>query len=468
MLHLKTKLFFLPLEIKTRELYPKLYFAKKALEKNFSCFIGDKAGIFRATKYFNSGVYFYKSINFTDTDHIKKIKKNNNKYIVLDEEGGFTFNTVYEFKKFQSVRSSKENVSLIDKYFNWGNFDNNLYVKKYPKSKNKFCVSGGLRFEVCKKSIVNKVYKKQIDEIKKIYGKKYILITTSHLTSKKEVINYRQSDKYFMNLRTKKNKNERFKELNSMLKLNSEFKKLLLDLFKSFPEENFILRPHPSENLNDWKNFFKKNLNISKNISINTTHDLNALIYNSKCVINSKSASAMHAFFQKKPIISFIPNNVKYTKRLIDYIGSKAKNKKKVLHLIKDILNKKFFLSSSMDAKTRLALSDHVCNMNSKIKPTNVILKEVKKIYKSKSTINLIKVKLYSPFYLMSDFIFKILKIKYYNPKLYNAGIRSGLEKMGTKGINKSEIINFFKNHDMINKINILSFGKNCFLIYKI
>ena len=47
---LKTKLFFLPLEIKIRELYPKLYFASKALERNYACFIGDKAGIFRATK----------------------------------------------------------------------------------------------------------------------------------------------------------------------------------------------------------------------------------------------------------------------------------------------------------------------------------------------------------------------------------------------------------------------------------
>ena len=61
-LNFQTKLFFLPLEIKTRELYPKLYFASKALKKNYSCFIGDKMGIFRATKYFNKGVYFYKSL----------------------------------------------------------------------------------------------------------------------------------------------------------------------------------------------------------------------------------------------------------------------------------------------------------------------------------------------------------------------------------------------------------------------
>ena len=57
------KLLFLPIEIKTREFYPKLYLATKALDQNYSCFIGDKAGIFRATKYFNNGVYFYGNLN---------------------------------------------------------------------------------------------------------------------------------------------------------------------------------------------------------------------------------------------------------------------------------------------------------------------------------------------------------------------------------------------------------------------
>ena len=121
---LKTKLFFLPLEIKTRELYPKLYFASKALEKNYSFFIGDKAGIFRATKYFNKGVYFYKSINQTDTGHIIKIKNRDNKYIVLDEEGGFTYLSSKDYLRFLKHRSSEINLRLIDKYFNWGKFDN--------------------------------------------------------------------------------------------------------------------------------------------------------------------------------------------------------------------------------------------------------------------------------------------------------------------------------------------------------
>ena len=147
--YINSKMLFLPIEIKTREFYPKLYFAKKALDNNFACFVGDKAGIFRATKYFNNGIYFYKSINQTDTNHIKAIKKKNNKYIVLDEEGGFTYSSKKDMEDFLSHRTSKK-CDLIDKFFNWGKFDYSHCIKKYPSYKKKFAISGGLRFEVCK------------------------------------------------------------------------------------------------------------------------------------------------------------------------------------------------------------------------------------------------------------------------------------------------------------------------------
>ena len=68
------KLIFFPIEIKSRELKVRLLMSLFALKKNFFCFIGDKHGIFRATKHFSPGSYFYKSINHKDTGHIQKIK----------------------------------------------------------------------------------------------------------------------------------------------------------------------------------------------------------------------------------------------------------------------------------------------------------------------------------------------------------------------------------------------------------
>ena len=90
------KIIFLPIEIKSRELIPKTLVSMFALKNNFSCFIGNKHGIFRATKHFSPGTYFYKSINHTDLNHIKKIKDLKNNYIVQDEEAGFTHSSIQD------------------------------------------------------------------------------------------------------------------------------------------------------------------------------------------------------------------------------------------------------------------------------------------------------------------------------------------------------------------------------------
>ena len=154
------KIIFLPIEIKSRELKPKLYLAYQALKKDYYCFIGDKAGIFRSVKYFSPGVYFYKSINFPDTDHIKKIKKLKNIYVAQDEESGFTHSSKKDLQKYITVRSSKINVSLIDKFFNWGQFDFGEWKKRYKDYSYKFCLTGSPRVDLWSPNLIKKIYKK--------------------------------------------------------------------------------------------------------------------------------------------------------------------------------------------------------------------------------------------------------------------------------------------------------------------
>jgi surface carbohydrate biosynthesis protein len=459
----KRKILFLPLEIKSRELYPKLYLAKKALDQNYSCFIGDKAGIFRATKYFNNGVYFYKSINQTDTKHILEIKKKNNKYIVLDEEGGFTYILNSEMKDFISHRSSEKNVSLIDKFFNWGKFDYNQFIKKYPKFKKKFTISGGLRFEVCKNSIVQKLYKDQIKDIKKEYSSDYTLIISSHgVTSLNEIKYHLKSDEYFIKFKSKKDKQKRYKVLFELYKLNKDFKSLIILILKKFPNQKFILRPHPSENVKDWNEFLSKNSNITKNILIDSKNDLNALIFNSNGIINSKSASSIHAQLQDKPIISYVPKFLKYEPRLADFLGHTSKTKNDVLKNFKNfIVNKPL----RVKIKNPKILYKNINNFKSKLEPSTIILNEIRKIYKSKSKINILKILILSPLYFFSDFFLKITKLRHH--KLQKLVYRTVNEKMSIEGIKKSRIKSFFNNINRVNKVKILSFGKNCFFIYK-
>lgn len=459
----KRKILFLPLEIKTRELYPKLYFAKKALDQNYSCFIGDKAGIFRATKYFNNGVYFYKSINQTDTNHILKIKEKNNKYVVLDEEGGFTYILDSEIKNFISHRSSKQNVGLIDRFFNWGKSDYSHYIKRYPTFKKKFIITGGLRFEVCKKSIVQKIYKDQIKNIKSEYGSDYTLIISSHGVTSLNVIKYlMKSDEYFMKLKTKKDKQTRYKVLFELYKLNKDFRDLIILILKKYPNQKFILRPHPSESVKDWNKFLSKDLKGSKNILIDSKNDLNALIFNSNGIINSKSAASIQAQLQNKPVISYTPKFLKYEPRVVDFLGHTCSTKQDVVkNFKKGIINK----SLTKKNKESKILSKNINNFNTKIEPSIIMLNEIKKIYKLRSKINILKILSLSPLYYFSDFFLKMAKLRYHSQQ--ELAYKTVNEKISTEGIKRSEINNFFNNINKTNNVKVLSFGKNCFFIYK-
>ena len=456
------KLLFLPIEIKTREFYPKLYLATKALDQNYSCFIGDKAGIFRATKYFNNGVYFYKSANIPDTQHIIKIKKKKKKYVVLDEEGGFTLVLDKEIKDFISHRSSKINISLIDKFFNWGKFDYFHYIKKYPTLKKKFLITGGLRFEVCQKSIVKKIYKYQINNIKSEYGNNYTLIISSHgVTNLSELKHMFESDKYYMKLKTKKDKQERYKLLYELYKLNKEFKNLIISIVKNFPKQKFILRPHPSESLKEWNKFLSKNLKDQKNIYIDVKNDLNALIFNSNGIINSKSGASIHSIIQNKPIISYTPKFLKYELRLSDYLGHTSKTKNDVIKNFKKIIINK----STKKAQNSKLLFKNINNFCTKKKPSSIILKELDKLYNAKSKINILTILFLSPIYFFFDFFLRKLKLRQH--KMQDLTYRTTTEKIHKEGLKKSEVEEFVKNMDKKKSIRVLSFGKNCFFLYK-
>ena len=76
---------YLPIELKARELAPKVFLSLVAANKNFRIYLGTQATISRiiSTKKETGGVYFYKgglSLNL-----IKNIKKCS-KFIILDEE----------------------------------------------------------------------------------------------------------------------------------------------------------------------------------------------------------------------------------------------------------------------------------------------------------------------------------------------------------------------------------------------
>ncbi len=453
------KIIFFPIEIKSRELRPRLLMSLFALKKNYACFVGSKQGILRATRHFSPGTYFYKSMNHTDLDHIKKIKKLKNNYFVIDEEGGFQYSTSKQLNKFITIRSSKKNVELIDKFFSWGKFDFEEWKKRYNSNSKKFKLLGSPRIDFWRDEIITKVYKEELDEIQNKFSKDIVLVISSFLTSKKEVKKFLKNYDHWFKFRNKKEKRNAIKQVMSDYRFFKNYLKMISHISKNNPNLNFVIRPHPNENINDWKQSIKK---MPKNVYVDKSYDVTPWIYVSKYVIHNSSAVGMQTSAMKKNLITYRPKGFLYDRNFTNKLGLIVNSKYKLDKILKlEIKTNKIKLSNYKTLKKRFY------SLGEKSFVSKKIIDEINYAHNFKSNINISKFLILSLSYKIKDLIYSFFNIFIKSKKRQPHTSRSFFEKM-SGGIKKGEISLFFKsmsNYDQ--KINLLKFCKNCFLIYK-
>lgn len=151
------KILIFPIEIKVRELLPKMYLAYQLLRriKNIKIVIGGSRFITQKFSY-NDCIWFDKNT------HYKQREKHpihlNNFMLMLDEEGPISFH----HKKLIKERYSPQIISQIDHFLFAGVYDfSKLSIKK--KIKN-FTISGNPKFDLLKDK---SIFKNEVNNIKK-------------------------------------------------------------------------------------------------------------------------------------------------------------------------------------------------------------------------------------------------------------------------------------------------------------
>ena len=453
------KIIYIPIEIKARELVSKLFFIADNIKENFIFFIGNKIDTRRATSLFGKGVYFYKSINWYDTGHIKSIKKKKHLYISLDEEGGATQSDYSSFQSLLKYRSSKENISLVDRIFTWGNFDYEGWCNKYQNYKTKIFKTGSPRFDLWRPKIYSKIFKDEISQLKK-YSPFFFIPSTfisSHNWLQREIANEKRMKKNNKKISSKLLK-KRIIARKDSYKNYLEYIKMIKKLSKDFPEHKIIIKPHPSENILDWEKKFKNKKYL--NVLIDNKFDLTAYIAASKCVIFSESTAGIQSIIMEKKVISYkLKKNVTFRnfankcapstsnyKSLLRYLRAKSSPKERAIYKRK--IKDRFYISNKTSSK--------------------IIMTNIKNLQKDKIDFNFLnlKSKFYGSYFLFKDSL-KLFLIKIKDNILKNDNDYKSYSIKMPGGIKQHEIEKIFKKLNLINKINVIKFGKSGYLIYK-
>lgn len=286
----------LPVEIFNRGFDAKLYLGLKCLQAGFKSFvIGARSGVedymLRADT-----PYFYVPKSILIREHARsfcaKIMLSGGAIFPLDEEIGI-FPKIFDDENMMRGGYNSKRPLLYERVFFWGENNRQSYIKRTPYMRAQApVVVGNPRFDLCK-PMFNRFYNTL--NTRKM-PTPYIQINTTF-----SLHNHYLGEDYEIHNSTGKLKDLYIRYGESERK---DFQAFLLEakkVFIKFPQLNFVVRPHPSENeqiyIDEFAGF--SNVLISRE---GTSHQwaINALM-----VIHTGCTTAIEAFINQKEVILF-------------------------------------------------------------------------------------------------------------------------------------------------------------------
>ena len=310
------KILVINIEIKARELNSRIMIGYEALKRGYEVVIGAQSEMYEFLKYVPKAIFLDKSISRNKLNKLKKIKRLGHKIINLDEEGIASQNNKHFYLK---QRMSTETLDLTDYFFTWGDDENNLIESQFYEYKSKIKTTGNPRIELWKPEY-KELYKDEVIQISNQY-KDFIFITSNFA-----LVQHARGEDFLKSQESAFSQVETQKDeeiLNSQKKyftlMHTAFLKMINVLAKSFPNRTIVIRPHPSDNIQIWK----ENTKEYQNVFIEYKYSATPWIIASSCMIHSSCATGIEGFLMNKPVFSFLPYK---DNKFIEYIFSLNEN----------------------------------------------------------------------------------------------------------------------------------------------
>ncbi|MDG1143278.1 MAG: hypothetical protein P8N92_01350 [Burkholderiales bacterium] len=366
-----TKTLYIPLEIIDRELGGALLMAVEAISRGWTVVLGGKQAIFNNMSRFSDspGIFFLKSVVPGEVFKQKEIAAFGHAVVSLDVEGLVPSNG----KAGVCLRYSDESIQLSDLLFFWGREHYEAVCSVYPQIKELARISGS--------PIIDEVKVRGAKFIKgeNVQKKKKILIGTScgyanHING----ISF--SKEMTRNAYGKNVSEDDIFALEMEAELDQQifeyWKKVLPLIAKSFPDSDIVLRPHPSENSNFWREYLK----IYTNVRVDVGQPILEELLDAAVYLHFNSTSAITSTILNIPTLMPMPSMPQALRDRVTYvakISKLAKTESELLYFLNEFVNESNHILPSKD------LSAYCENLQQGSESASkLILNELEKKYK--------------------------------------------------------------------------------------
>jgi len=294
----------IPVENQVRELDPKLLLACFAARHGFTSIIGSRRELELSIDSFPSSVYLSKSMTVRSLLFFEVASRLGHKIVAWDEEALVHLPP----ETYYSRRLHPKAIRHVSHLFAWGE-DNAELWQQYPglSQSTPIHITGNPRGDLLRPEIM-RLYREEVDELRKRYGN-FILINTNfnHINAfgpdmnlfKPVKIPGRQprfgraargmSRTYAEGLRDHKKA------------VLEDFKRLIPDLEKAFPEITVVVRPHPTEN----HNLYRQIAECCQRVRVTNAGNVVPWLLASLAVIHNGCTTGVEASIMDVPAIAY-------------------------------------------------------------------------------------------------------------------------------------------------------------------
>jgi surface carbohydrate biosynthesis protein len=295
----KHRRLLIPVETLHRELDAKLLLACFAAERGFSVILGFKRDIHHSLERLPPSLYMGKALYASTLDLYRRLHALGYSILSTDEEGL----VYYSPETYREAKLGADTINEVDVLFAWGQENAELWRGYSHYRGTPIHITGNPRADMLRPELRG-YWAQDVEDLRRRFGK-FILINSNF-----GKVNHFRSDRasqlHILEAASSAAEGVDQDELalaSHRLELFNEFKKMSAAVAEAHPDRTIVIRPHPSERKETWREATAGCPNVRVLYEGNVIPWLLA----SDVVIHNGCTTGLEAHLLGKPVISFQP-----------------------------------------------------------------------------------------------------------------------------------------------------------------
>ncbi len=346
------KTLILPVDIKSRELDARLLHAACALESGWRVITGSKTLINRAIWRLPRGVYLFSTLAPGRLLMARCLKAMGWPSQGWDEEG-----LIYGHPElYRRQRLSARTMALVDQIFAWGEAsarDMRIVAAEAGKTVE---VAGNPRLDLLRPEL-RPLLEPEAEHLRRQHGD-FILVATNLSWANPHVIPPEQADLHGPT--PPPGREGPWSYLQYQKRMLAAFREALPAIAKAFPDMKVVIRPHPVENVETWK----EALAGCPNVEIIREGAILPWTHAARVFVHSNSTTGLEARLLGHHPVAFVPfDSPRHESPLPNGVSLQANSVRKLVRTIADVLEGRARFSHAQEQllHEHLHLPDGLC-----------------------------------------------------------------------------------------------------------